>query len=250
MRTVFFTIVSDKYYYPAGTPILINSFKKFHPDIDMVVFRQDVIDRVFAQKDINFYKAKPTFAKLLTDKYDLVVNIDADHIILDRLDKILKGDFDVACPSNLNDYENTSVENVTEDMFLQGGLVASTNKKFWDVWEEKNKDAMSYKCKENDVMNLVIYNNPFKLKILDKDKDYYGCKSLGRESEFYIKDNKVWCRDEQVFAYHHAKGAVFPKLRFEYMNFQPEVVQHLYKIGTEGVSELYGKAVFDNDTAF
>jgi len=241
MRTCFFTIVDDQYYNQVGTPQFINSFKRFHPDVDLIVFRQDIIDDIFKVKNINFYMAKPAFANILTPHYDLVVNIDADHIILGRLDEILKGDYDIACPINKNDFENTSVENVTEDMFLQGGLVASTNKDFWNIWEEKNKDAMKYKCKENDVMNLVIYNDckDMKLKILDKDKDYYGCKSLNREGEFYMKDNKVMCRKEQVFAYHHAKGAVFPKLQFDKMGFTQEVVKFMNYLGNYGKSARY-----------
>lgn len=229
MRIVFFTIVGDNYYQGAGCPQFINSFKKFHPDIDLVIFRQDMIDTIFKEKGINFYNAKPTFAKLLSDQYDLVVNIDCDHVILGRMNDILEGDYDVACPINKNDFENTSVENVTEDMFLQGGLVASTSKEFWDVWEEKNKDAMKYKCKENDVMNLVIYNEMpnLKLKILDKDKNYYGCKSLNRESEFTVKDGKVMCRGERVYAYHHAKGASMPKLVYENMGFKQDVVDFM-----------------------
>lgn len=238
MSIVFFTIVGDDYYNGAGTPILINSFKKFHPGIELVVFRQDMIDKLFKEKNINFYMAKPTFAKILSQDFDLVVNIDADHVILGPLDEILKGDYDVACPINKNDYENTSVENVTEDMFLQGGLVASTNKKFWDVWEERNKSAMNYKCKENDIMNLVIYNDmpELKLKVLDGEKDYYGCKSLGREGEFYMDGTKVMCRGERVFMYHHAKGGSLPKLQFKEMGFPHDVTRYMDFIGNYGTT--------------
>jgi len=241
MKTCFFTIVDDRFYNPVGTPEFINSFKRFHPDIDLVVFRQDTIDKVFREKQINFYMAKPTFAKLLTPYYDLVVNIDADHIILARLDEILKGDYDIGTPINKNDYENTSVQNVTEDMYLQGGLVASTNKKFWDIWEEKNKNAMKYKCKENDIMNLVIYGpcKDMKLKVFDKKKDYYGCKSLNRENEFYLKDGKVMCRKEQVFAYHVAKGG-FNKPRPYQLGFSQEVVDYMNAITNYGKSVRYG----------
>lgn len=244
MKTAFFTIVDDRFYYPAGTSLFINSFKRFHPDIDLVVFRQDMIDRVFKENDINFYMAKPTFAKLLSPYYDRVVNIDCDHLVLDRLDAILEEDYEIGCPINKNDYENTSVENVTEDMFLQGGLVASTNPKFWDIWEKANKRAMVYKCKENDIMNLVIYNDPIvkemKLKIFDKEKDYYGCKSLGREGEFYIKDSKVMCRREQVKLYHNAKGGIM-KFQFDKMGFTQEVKDYLQFIGSYGTTVLYGK---------
>jgi hypothetical protein len=44
MRKVCFTAVDDKLYYPEGTHIFINSFRRFHPDIDLVVFRQDTVD--------------------------------------------------------------------------------------------------------------------------------------------------------------------------------------------------------------
>lgn len=242
MKTVFFTLVDDRFYNVAGAPAMINSFKRFHPDIDLVVFRQDMIDQVFKDKNINFYMAKPTFAKILAPHYDLVVNVDCDHIFLARCEEILKGDYDVACPINKNDYENTSVENVTEDMFLQGGMVASTRPEFWDIWEKANVNAMDYKCKENDVMNLVIYNDPvvknMKLKIFDKDKDYYGCKSLGRENEFYVSDNKVKCRKEQVFMYHFAKGGIV-KPTPEQLGFAQDVLDFMYAAGQYGKSVRY-----------
>lgn len=238
MKTAFFTIVDDAHYYPEGTHILINSFKKFHPDIDLVVFRQDMVDKVFKEKGINFYQAKPTFAKLLTDKYDLVVNIDVDHVITGRLDEILKGDYDVGGPYNFNDYENASFENITEKMYIQAGIVASTNKKFWDVWEEENKKAMDYPRKENDILNLVVYNlmPELKVKIFDKEKNYYGCKSLGRELQFYIDDDKLMCRKEQILAYHFARGNVFPKLDFSTMPLTDEVKKWLKEVSYYGQS--------------
>lgn len=241
MRTAFYTFVSDEYYYNAGCHIMVNSFKKFHPDIPLYVYRQDKIDEMFKKHEgLNFYNAKPTFAKLLTDKYDLVVNIDCDTIVLDRLEPVLKGDYEVGAAWNYNQYENASFENITEKMYLQAGLVASTKKEFWDEWEKANKDAMKYIRKENDTLNKVVYGDGTKpkydLKIFDEEKDYIGCKSLNLEGRMYIKDDKVWLDGERVLAYHHAKGADFPKLRFNTMGFTLEVVEHMQKIGWEGVS--------------
>lgn len=245
-KAVFFTFVSDNYYYPVGTFKMINSFKRFHPDIDLVVFRQDMVDKVFSNnRGINFYNAKPVFAKLLTEEYDLVVNIDADSVVLGRLDAILDQDYEVGSVMNLNDYENRSIENVTEKMFLNAGLVASRNPEFWDIWDKANdgENVMKYTCKENDVLNLVWYNDPkvkkMKRKVFDKAKDYYGCKSLGKESEFYMDGNKVMCRKEQVFIYHHAKGGVLPKLEFDKMGFSQEVVRFMNWVSLYGKSERY-----------
>lgn len=237
MRKVTYTAVDDAHYYPEGTHIFINSFKKFHPDIDLVVFRQDTVDKLFAEKSINWYQAKPFLAELLFDEYDLIVNIDADHVICDRMTEIFDNvDYDVACPQNLNDYENASFDNITEEMYLQAGIVASTKKEFWKHWQEQNAFAMKFIRKENDILNLVVYNQmpELKLKVLDKEKDYYGCKSLGRELQFYIEDDKLMCRKEQVIAYHFARGNHFPKLDYNNMPLRQEVKEWLYKISYYG----------------
>lgn len=237
MKKVCFAPVSDNLYYSEGTPLMINSFKKYHPDIDLVLFRQDTVDKLFPKKNINWYQAKPYLAELLEDKYDLIVNMDVDHIILGRMVEIFdKVDYEVAGPWNYNDYENASFDNITEEMYVQGGMIASTSHQFWAKWREANKDAMKFLRKENDVMNKVIYENKFKLKIVDREKDYYGCKSLGREPEFYIEGDKTMCRGEQVIAYHFARGNVFPKLDIVNMPLIDEVKEAWLK-------EHYGQSV-------
>ena len=117
-------------------------------------------------------------------------------------------------------------------MYVQAGMIASTKMEFWKEWQEANKDAMKYIRRENDIFNLVIYNKlpHLKLKIFDKDKDYYGCKSLGREPKFYIEDDKLMCMGEQIFAYHFARGGVFPKLDFDNMPLTDEVKAWLHKL--------------------
>ena len=239
---VFYTFVSDNYYTPIGTPKLISSFKKYHPDIPLVVFRQDVVDLMFKQIPwLTWLNAKPAFAKLLTDEYELVANIDADTVVTGRLEEVLKGDYDIGAVTNFNDYENRHIEEITNEMYLQAGLVASTNPVFWDMWLAENKEkAANYLCAENDTLNFVAYRNPWKLKIFDKEKDYMGCKSLGREGEFVMDGAKLMCRGEQVLAYHHAKGpGALPKLIYKNLGFKPEVVDFLNFVSEYGVTEKY-----------
>ena len=239
MKKVCFVPVDDKHYYPEGTHIMINSFKKYHPDIDLVIFRQDTTDKLFKEKKIDWYNAKPYFAELLFNKYDLVVNLDADHIITGRMSEVFDNvNYDVAGPWNFNDYENASFENITEEMYIQGGMIASTNKEFWIEWQKLNRDARKYLRRENDVMNLVIYNHmPYlNTKIVDLKKDYYGCKSLGREPEMYIEGDKTMLREEQVLAYHFARGGVFPKLDIPNMPLTDEVKKLWSEIANYGQS--------------
>jgi len=229
MKKIVFTPVSDKHYYPEGTHIFVNSSKRFHPDIDLAIIRQDIVDKVFKEQGVTWYNAKPNFAEMFFD-YDLIVNMDADHVVTGRMTEIFDNvDYDVAGPWNYNDYENSSFENITEKMYIQGGMIASTSKVFWLKWKDINRNYLKYKRRENDVMNLVIYNYmpQLKLKIVDKDKDYYGCKSLGREPEFYIENDKLMCRGEQILAYHFARGGVFPKLDFNSMALQDDVKKWL-----------------------
>lgn len=240
MKTVFYTLVSDNYYYPVGTHKMINSFKRFHPEIDLIVFRDDIIKKVFKEKNIDFYNAKPTFALMLVDDYDLVVNIDADTVITARLDPVLKADYEVGAVWNYNAYENASFENITEKMYLQAGLVASTSKEFWLEWEEKNVDNRKYIRRENDVLNKVVYGEGtqplYDLKIFDKEYGYMGCKSLDLEDKFYVKDDSLWCNKEPVYAYHWAKGGHLPKLQYDKLGFTWEVQQYLNRVSDEGIS--------------
>jgi hypothetical protein len=100
--------------------------------------------------------------------------------------------------------------------------------------------AMLYLRQENDILNKIWYNHEEVKKmdrmIFDKEKNYLGCKSLGREGEFYVEDDKLLCRGEQIKAYHNAKGALFPKLDIENMSFCPEVKVWLRRIADYGQS--------------
>lgn len=245
---VVYTFISDNYYDGVGTPQFINSFKKFHPDIPLVVFREDVVSRIIGDgksTEVNWLNAKPKFAKLLTDKYECVINMDADQIVLGRLDEVFKEGYDVGSVMNMNDYENRHVENITDEMYLQAGLVASRIPEFWDIWMERSlKDNWKYMCAENDTLNKVIYEHPeWKLKVFDKEKDYYGCKSLGREKEFTMVEDKVMCRGEQVRCYHAAKGpSNMPKLTPEKMQlygFNGRVTGFAVFCGNYGTTVIY-----------
>ena len=243
-KTCFFTIVSDNYYYPAGCHILVNSFRRFHPDIPLVVFRDDVINKVFTETGINFYMAKPTFAKLLVGKYDRIINIDCDTVICGRLSEVLDTDWEVGGVWNYNKYENASFENIKEDMYVQAGMVGSTNPELWDIWETANKEAMKYMRQENDILNKVWWNdekvNKMNRVIWDKDKNYLGCKSLGQEQQMYLEGNELMLNGEKVKSYHWARGGgAMPKMNYHNGWFRPEVADWLDRVSMEGQTETH-----------
>lgn len=183
-----------------------------------------------AKHGVNFYNAKATFGELLSRDYDLVVNIDADHYIFDRLDEILIGDYDVACPANFNASGNVVGIKVSsgvtgngkhdwlinEEEFLQGGLIASPSKQFWQHYKyATDKYYNRFVCYENDVLNLVAYLYPYKVKVLDghynyqnkEHKQWYGCSIIGKESKCHVENDTLICESKPVKAYHFAHGS-------------------------------------------
>lgn len=240
MTTIFFT-VCDR-LLQRGLPNsrnldfvgFINSFKRFHPDIEMKIF--DETD--MAKYGLNYYNAKSFFGTLLSRDYDLVVNVDADHYFFSRCDEILVADYDVAAPINFNVTDNLVAINVKSGIngganeqtlvsvqdFLQGGLIASPSKDFWDHYEYAvRKYWDKFHCFENDVLNLVAYLYPYKVKVLDKDC-FYGCSIISKEKSCYIENGKIMCEGKPVKAYHFAHGSA--KKRY-FDVFSPEVSEFI-----------------------
>jgi hypothetical protein len=239
MKAVFFTIISDSHYHGCRTDDFIKSFKKFHPDVDLVVFGQSDIDEMFRTRpELNFYNSKASFAKKLYNDYDIVVNIDADHLIFARLDEILDGDYEVAAPTNYNSWINCSLDTLTlcrgtvvppsilsrsntdttlvpENRYFQGGLIASTSKLFWDQYENACiKYSHYFGHYENDVLNILCHMLPFNVKVLEGDFEYtnpnftcyYGCSSLGRENQVVVNNDRLELDGRHFKAYHFARG--------------------------------------------
>lgn len=245
MKACFFTFLTDSYRELIQYDLFEKSIKHFHPEIPLIVFRDNDINELRKiQPSLDLFKAKATAAKTLYNDYDLVINIDADHFIFDRLDEILENDYDVAAPSNYNLYENVSIslksyrsnvyDVVPEKTYIQAGLIASSNKLFWDTYETvcmKHADGMT--CRDNDILNLIIQFGNFNFKLLDGDYDvfsphrkaFYGCSSLNLENQITIMDNKPCINGVPVKAYHVAKGGGKPKL---HEIFNPDVVEWFY----------------------
>jgi hypothetical protein len=61
---------------------------------------------------------------------------------------------------NLHGYD---LPHVSETNYIQGGLIASTNKNFWDEYEEMSKNLSTHlPLRENDVLNAIWYSGKYK----------------------------------------------------------------------------------------
>lgn len=227
MRTVFFAWLSDDF---KDTIIdyqgFYRSFKYFHPDIDLKIFGDKEIAEVFGSESwIMHSTCKAAFARRLYDQYDLVVNVDADFYFFDRCHEILEGDYDIAACSNYNVFLNVDIKEQEIDgifvprvgpvHYIQGGLVASTSKEFWDEYYQVTAQIGSkMHLYENDTLNILWHSGRYKTKLLDGDydfrsphfKQYYNCASLGRENQFQLVNNQVILDQKPVRSYHVAHG--------------------------------------------
>lgn len=227
MRTVFFAWLTDDF---KDTIIdftgFEKSFKHFHPDIDLKIFNSAEVKELFARKPwLNYCNCKASFAKELYNDYDLVVNVDADFYFFDRCEEILAGDYEVAGCANYNRLVNTTISprkigdwdipSIDARQYLQGGLIASTSKQWWDDYEDASRElADKLPMAENDVLNVLWYTGKYKTKVLDGDVDfnspnfkaYYNCAALNREREVVVKDDKLYLDGRPMRSYHVAKG--------------------------------------------
>jgi len=232
LKTIFFTICDSQIQRNHNNSRnldfngFVKSFQRFHPHIELAIFDE----KDMGKHKVNYYNAKASFGQMLSKDYELVVNVDADHYFFDTCNEILKGDYDVACPANYNQTDNLvgiKVSSgitgngkhdwlITEQEFLQGGLIASPSKQFWNHYKyATDKYYDKFVCFENDVLNLVAYLYPYKVKILDGDilyngankTSWYGCSIINKEKNCYIENGKIMLEGKPVKCYHFAHGS-------------------------------------------
>jgi hypothetical protein len=247
MKIAFTTYVSDEKIVYFGALKLMVSFYKFHPDIPLFVFTNKEINHECSKyKNINWYYMNPVICKKVAEKFDLVVHLDADTIITDRLTEVLDGDYEVATVRNNNDFHRAGAmppltlnNRIDPLIYANCGLVASRRKDFWDQWIEYNYQYFNkFELHEQDVMNLLLSEGKYQVKLLDPiDKPlYYGISnSYGFNNpweswkEIEIINNKLYLNGKLIKALHNAGGSWSEKLNIDKM-FLPEVAKHIKKI--------------------
>jgi len=248
-KITFCTYVSDDKITYFGLLKMLASFKKFHPDIPIYVLTNKHINAELKKLPMfnNFYYLNPVMSNLLTSKYETVVHIDADCIVTDRLDEILQCDYDVAVVRNNSDKQTagmgrpeTADGKVDVYKYINCGLIASTKKQFWEEWIYRNiKLQNKYRQHEQDIVNLMLAEGRYKVKILDSINTnlYYGvANAYGTKSHWdswkeitLEKDNKLYLNNKLIKVLHHAGGFVQEKLNIEEL-FSPEVSAHLKEL--------------------
>lgn len=232
-RVACFTCTSDMTYFEfGGGTKFVSSFLHFHPEIDLYVFGKETMDGLFnSGRGLNWKNVKPSAAKLLTDRYDLIMHFDNDCMILAPLTDILEDDYLVGAAGNFNWFLNLTVAPIPPIKYLNASTVASRLPHFWDDWEEINKGAMAYPTYENDTLNLLLYQKEqeYQLKAFGHDchnqpTHYHNSMSLGRWHELHMNGDDVMLDDKRVFTLHQGGWGGYSSPKLQYHSYFPSDV--------------------------
>jgi hypothetical protein len=249
-KTIITSHCQDSWYDDVGARKLYNSFRYFHPDVDIKISGDADIRAVQAKYPwTTWYTFDPVIAEQFFDAYELIVHIDADSIITGPLDELLEGDFELAGVRNNNDVGRTTNQwsimgspvppgHDMTSQSLNGGLVASRSRAFWDEFREANKAlgvTGPYRGNfgEQDVWNRIFWSGRYRVKVLDPKEAnvYYGVSQQNGQPgvpiesawrDLYIDGGELFCRGKKVKVIHHASGHFVPKL-----NYAPWVISEV-----------------------
>jgi len=228
-KIAFCTTVSDDKVTYFGTFKMINSFYKFHNDVPLYIFTNKDIQRELEKYPENirsFYYLNPIMSKTLSEDYEKVVHIDADCIITDRLTEVIEDNYEVATVRNNNDLggacngpPETFNGLIDWKVYANCGLIASSNKVFWDRWIELNiKNAGKFRQHEQDIVNFLLHRtSEFKNTLLDpiESNVHYGLSNAyGKETLWdswkdidFINDG-LYLNNKKIKILHNAGGFV------------------------------------------
>ena len=241
-KVVIFTIADrDNMKYAEG---LKNSFKKFHPDIDFVIFNEGDIKA--SNDPMLYYRATPYFGlHLLTEGYGAVVKLDADQVVTGDISHVWEGDFDVATVHNSNPKEMkklvVQLQGIGPMEYQNCGFVVMKNAEFVKFWLAlclNQNRFLAFQYREQDILNNIIYWGKWKVKFLDAEGQWHGLISRGYEPGMILKDDRLilpahsegWPKEDvQIVCWHQAGGNLPIKMNFHTL-FKPIVAKWLIQL--------------------
>jgi hypothetical protein len=257
-KIAFSTWCTDNYVEKVGLDGLKKSLAYFHPDIPLYVYdskETEGLKRLYGSLPSNFMM--PATCLELTEKYDMVIHIDADSTVTGPLTELLECDAEIVGVRNNNSYGKAgchagiTISNIPVFEFLNAGLVGSNGKRFIEDWKVACQDiGHQLEGGEQDVLNLMFQSKHYTTKILDPlvtNVSYgTGSNSWGTDThwdswkELYVEDDKLMLDDPntkksmEIKVLHQAGGSasVYPMRPWMDSLFTDEVKEYFRKITT------------------
>lgn len=239
-KVVIFTIAYDPVNMEYARK-MINSLKKFHPDIPIMIFGEKEVNQVVDPSPDKLYRLYARFGEELSKEYELVINIDADSVVTGSLDHIINDkEYDIGCVLNNNLIDQKlTIWDIPWEGYVNAGFVAIRGERVWKWWNMLNQMPYfnRYQFREQDMLNIIAHYGDTNCKIFDYSSKWHGLVHKGQWPKFILKGDKIVLpktegvceEDKEIVCIHWAGGRVPNKLNFD-IYFQPEVVKRLKEL--------------------
>ncbi len=224
---------------------MVKSLHYFHPDLTEEFFtREDLIRLKETDPDYNWTFHFPYLGQLLGRKYDFISHIDADVIIVDRIDKLFDDSYEIIAGRNNSDnnmagtIKGWELPGIDWTKYINSGVHACSGRAYRIWFKECLNHGMKMILKDQDVLNELFYSKNFRVKLLDpiESNVHWGTSfewgTTGTwDSWKLIKvvDDHLEINNKRIKMLHSAGGGGFPKLSDVVTKEVEEFIQEIVK---------------------
>jgi hypothetical protein len=198
-----------------------NSVKRFYPDVPINLVEINAYDQ-------NAFCEFANVGLWMSQRYKRVIFIGVDQIMCDVCPHLFYL-YDIAAPRNNTNYLSQYSSTVN------GGLLVSTSKDFWQDWKELLDSSYSKGntnvIESQNLLNDIFWTTKYNTEILSYDDVSYGIDVFDQYKDMKVIDGKLYCGDKKICIFHAAgdeykKGnqILFDKLPIEGSEFLKELI--------------------------
>jgi hypothetical protein len=199
---------------------MLKTLHHFHPNLTEEIFRE-VQPNPIPFLDLAYYDY------IVSDKYTHITHIDADVLIVDKIDELFDENYDAIAGRNNSDDITTNfpvrvtVDNIDPILYVNAGIhtISSTFCKEWYGLCLIGMDK--YICKDQDLFNILFYSSRYKTKLLDPidSNVYWGTSFLDSKITFrdgwkniIVVGDHLELNNKRIKMMHFAGGGIKPPL--------------------------------------
>jgi hypothetical protein len=199
---------------------MINSVKKWYPDIPMEALEIDIQEREGYFDLRNFCSKILEHGYNLLDKYDRIIYIDPDSVMCNKCPDFFE-DFELGCVQNNNptgpEYGGTA------GIYINAGLCVCTKKEVWkeimDEYEKRNN--VRWEClNHQNALNWVFHETKHKVRLLEFSDRVYGITGMEYYQDMYLVDGELYLPNAKKLGVFHSAGVYWKtgvKINFDYI---------------------------------
>ena len=161
---------------------MIKSLLHFHPEANLEILDRDEVLKL----NLGTW-AYPIIELPLFKRYTTVTHIDADVLVLDRIDELFDSSTDVRAGRNNSDNNRSAVlpgitlGSIGWEKYVNVGVHSVSSEAFmWEWFDLCVSSASKYQYGENGTFNIIFYSGKYISKLLDpiESNVHYGSSTI------------------------------------------------------------------------